>query len=67
MIADELVDEDDFIVDASREGVRLREQMIFGVVFYGADEGGLLFGRKGLVVGDFLEAGERSGLSSLEM
>ncbi len=56
VVADEFVDEDDFVVDRSGEGVGLGEKVVFGVVFDRTYEGGLLFGREGLVVGDFLEA-----------
>ncbi len=56
VVADELVDEDDFVVDRSGEGVGLGEEVVFGVVFNRTYEGGLLFGRDCLVVGDFLEA-----------
>ena len=67
MVADELVDEDYFVVDRGGEGVGLGEEVVFGVVLDGADEGGLLFGWEGLVVGDFLEAVVRLGLCSFEM
>lgn len=55
MVADELVDEDDFVVDGGGEGVGLGEEVVFRVVFDRTYEGGLLFGREGLVMGDFLE------------
>ena len=67
MVADKLVDKDDLVVDGGGQGVGLGEEVVFGVVFYRADEGGLLFRGEGLVVGDFLEVAVRSGLFPFEM
>lgn len=56
VVADKLMDEDDFIVDRCGKGVGLGEEVVFGIIFDRAYEGGLLFGWEGLIVGDFLEA-----------
>ena len=67
MVADELVDENDLVVNRGGKGVGLGEEAIFGIVFYRADERSLLFGGQGLIVGDFLEVTPRSGLCPFEM
>lgn len=58
MISNEFMDENDLVVDRCREGIRLCEEMIFGIVFNGTDKDGLLFRRKGLIMCYFLEATE---------
>ena len=55
MVADVLMYEDDFVVNRSREGIGLCEEVVFWVIFDGADEGGLLSRRQILIMGDFLE------------
>lgn len=56
MISNEFMNENNLVVDRCREGVRLCEKMILGIVFNGTNKGGLIFRREGLIVCYFLEA-----------
>ncbi len=65
VIADELVDQDNLIVNGGRERIRLGEEVVLRIILDGANIRFSLLWRYGLVLGDFLQAGaEGSGLSS---
>lgn len=67
MVADELVDKNYLVVDRGGKRVGLREEVVLGIVFDRADKGSLLLLGETLVMGDFLEVTETSGLWSCQM